>query len=164
MFSKKSQKQSGFTLIELMIVVTIIGILASIAVPAYRDYTIRARVGESASVFYPVKTDTAVFWSERGVLPVDLEDLEHIPITPASYIGDYVATLDMALSAVTVTFKDVNTGLNEWGGNKLGGPTGAAGQTIIFTATIGNNANVNWRVSGNMDSKYWPETSGNDGV
>ena len=67
----KSQKQSGFTLIELMIVVTIIGILASIAVPAYRDYTIRTRVGECASLFGIIKTESSIYYSENGTLPFD---------------------------------------------------------------------------------------------
>lgn len=65
------QKQKGFTLIELMIVVAIIGILAAIAIPAYQDYTIRARVTEALSVAGAAKTTVSENISNAGgVLPV----------------------------------------------------------------------------------------------
>ena len=69
--------QKGFTLIELMIVVAIIGILAAIAVPAYQDYTIRSRVSEGASLAGATKTAIDVMFSETG-------NLSGIPTTPAS--------------------------------------------------------------------------------
>ena len=89
----RAGRQSGFTLIELMIVVTIIGVLASIAVPVYRDYTIRVRVSEAASVFAPVKADISLFYSENGTLPVDLTALDRIANNPASFEGEYVDSL-----------------------------------------------------------------------
>ncbi len=60
--------QKGFTLIELMIVVAIIGILAALAIPAYQDYTIKSRVSEGSSVAGAAKTAIEVFWSEKGNL------------------------------------------------------------------------------------------------
>jgi type IV pilus assembly protein PilA len=63
------QAQKGFTLIELMIVVAIIGILAAIAIPAYQNYTIRAQVTEGLSLADTMKTAVGEFYSEHGTLP-----------------------------------------------------------------------------------------------
>ena len=65
----KKQLQQGFTLIELMIVVAIIGILAAIAIPAYQDYTIRAQVTEGLSLMDGAKTAVAEYYTNRGVFP-----------------------------------------------------------------------------------------------
>ena len=61
--------QKGFTLIELMIVVAIIGILAAIAIPAYNDFTIRSKVTEVVNMAGVCKTSVAEFFQSRGVLP-----------------------------------------------------------------------------------------------
>ncbi|NNC76809.1 MAG: pilin [Woeseiaceae bacterium] len=63
------KKQQGFTLIELMIVVAIIGILAAIAIPAYQDYTIRAQVSEGLSLAAGAKVAVAEYYQDRGVYP-----------------------------------------------------------------------------------------------
>lgn len=67
-------KQQGFTLIELMIVVAIIGILAAVAIPAYQDYTIRAQVTEGLSLASGAKTAVAEYWSSNGTLPSNNSD------------------------------------------------------------------------------------------
>ena len=63
------KKQQGFTLIELMIVVAIIGILAAIAIPAYQDYTIRAQVSEGLNLAGGAKAAVTEYFQDRGVLP-----------------------------------------------------------------------------------------------
>jgi len=64
-----SKRQSGFTLIELMIVVAIIGILAAIAIPTYTDYTARSQVSEAMNLLDGVKTPVAEFFADQGHYP-----------------------------------------------------------------------------------------------
>ncbi len=66
-----NDEQHGFTLIELMIVVAIIGILAAIAIPAYQDYTIRAQVSEGLTLAAGAKTAVSEYFLERGAWPTD---------------------------------------------------------------------------------------------
>jgi type IV pilus assembly protein PilA len=65
------KKQQGFTLIELMIVVAIIGILAAIAIPAYQDYTIRAQVSEGINLSAGAKAAISEYYMDKGVLPAN---------------------------------------------------------------------------------------------
>ena len=84
--------QKGFTLIELMIVIAIIGILAAIAIPAYQNYTIRAQVPEGLSLAAGWKTAVSEFYAQNGAFPVGSNangDATHIAVAGAS-TGKYV--------------------------------------------------------------------------
>ncbi|BAV33226.1 fimbrial protein [Sulfuricaulis limicola] len=139
--------QQGFTLIELMIVVAIIGILAAIAVPAYQDYTIRSRVSEAASLSGAVRTAIDVAFSEGF-------DLGSIPTTPeslnisasTSYKSKYVSKVAYtANGTITVTLKNT---VNELGTAK--------GGTVIYGPT-NQGGNLSWTVTGSVPTKYRPK-------
>src|SRR5689334_19860032 len=84
-------KVDGFTLIELMIVVVIVGLLAMFAVPAYQDYTIRSKVSEAASVMGPTRTAIDVAYSDGNPL-TDLPPRVSLSLLgAASYKGRYVS-------------------------------------------------------------------------
>jgi type IV pilus assembly protein PilA len=93
------QIQKGFTLIELMIVVAIIGILAAIAIPAYQDYTIRAQVTEGLNLAAPVKTAIAEYYANNGTWPSALIGNAPALGYTASPSGKYVSSI--ALGATT---------------------------------------------------------------
>jgi len=96
--------QKGFTLIELMIVVAIIGILAAIAIPAYQDYTARAQVTEAFNLGAAQKLAVTEYHSNWGVWPTDNESAGISADTKIK--GTYVEKVNVKGSQITATIKD----------------------------------------------------------
>lgn len=104
------KKYQGFTLIELMIVIAILGILVAIALPAYQDYTVRARVSEAVAQTAPAKLAVAETASARGVLATSIADNAAAGFSFPTNGTDYVASISIANGVITTTTRDTGAG------------------------------------------------------
>ncbi|NVJ60807.1 MAG: pilin [Gammaproteobacteria bacterium] len=103
--------QKGFTLIELMIVVAIIGILAAVAIPAYQDYTIRTQVSEGMAIASEAKTAVNEYRVNRGRMPAN--NTSAGLAAAAAIQGNYVSQVAVVDGVITVTYgNNVNTAVN----------------------------------------------------
>lgn len=125
------KKQQGFTLIELMIVIAILGILMAIAIPAYQDYTVRARVSEGLTLAAAAKMAVAETRSSMGTWPDNNDEAGSFKTIDSTYVDAIYVDSN---GVIRVEFAD-NPALAE-----------AAGTTMIITPTY--NGSIQWSCNG----------------
>lgn len=142
--------QKGFTLIELMIVIAIIGILAVIALPAYQDYTARAQVSEAFALAEGQKAAVVEYYADKGAYPSS--NAAAGVADKAKITGKYVNEVAIGGKGVitaTMKEKNVNAAISK--------------KTLTLTpeASVSNDATKNpgsftWKCGGTIDKKYRP--------
>jgi len=137
--------QKGFTLIELMIVVAIIGILAAVAIPSYQDYTTRAKVSEGYAGAMAIKTAVAEYHASNAEFPTNLAS---VGITTTVEGTNYKTIAIGAAGVITVTY------------NKIGSAV-ANNATVVLTPNA-TGGNITWACTGSdggtVATKYRPQT------
>ena len=143
-----TEGQKGFTLIELMIVLAIVGVLAAVAIPAYRDYTVRAKIQEGVNLSNPHRTvlDNAC---REATLEEGMDNAALGLAASTDYSGKYSSEAALNVSSdteamVTVTLKSIGSAVDE-------------GDTVVYTGKCGSGRMI-WTIDGTVASKFLPKS------
>ncbi|MCL5865344.1 pilin [Neisseria meningitidis] len=159
--------QKGFTLIELMIVIAIVGILAAVALPAYQDYTARAQVSEAILLAEGQKSAVTEYYLNHGIWPGDNSSAG---VASASDIkGKYVQKVEVAKGVITAEM--LSSGVNKeikgkklspWAKRQDGSVKWFCGQPVTRTAAATDDDvtadTANGNGNGKIDTKHLPST------
>ena len=137
--------QTGFTLIELMIVIAILGILAAIAIPAYQDYSIRAKISEAINTAAPAKLAVSEYFQSEGGLPDSRTEAGTSDVT-TNFVSE------LTVDANGRIFITVNTATDPGTGATTVGCTNLAVMLTPTTAGVTATGAVNWTCSGVQDN------------
>jgi type IV pilus assembly protein PilA len=147
------RRGAGFTLIELMIVVAIIGIVAAIAIPAYRTNVVRARVGQAIAFVAPYKAQVTEKYVELGRLPIDPSDAENIEYYETS-TSNFI---------YRVRWSRMRQALEVWTGAAAGSELN--GKILFLKPTVQSGGTLTWVCSDHLEvasfqveKKYLPTT------
>ena len=147
----QTKKQSGFTLIELMIVVAIIGILAAIAIPAYQDYIARSQMSEAMTLAGGLKANVAEVFSQDGTCPDNSGGAANGISTATDINGEYVLSVTTggtaaATGGCTIEAKMKATGVAQ----------SIQSDTLTLTMSNADKGSMVWACTSTADDKYLP--------
>ena len=143
MKNMKQARQQGFTLIELMIVIAIVGILSAVALPAYQDYTERAKLSEALAIAGEAKTSIAEYVAIQGSLPADT-NAAGLSDNPS---GMMVSAQSVTNGVLTLTLSGTSSDASYFG------------ESIVFTPTRSGNSIDSWACTvsdADKVAKYMP--------
>lgn len=142
---------SGFTLIELMVVVAIIGMLASFAIPQYNEFILRSDAASALNAFRPLQVNITEYNARYAALPPTSTELKNsfgVSTNPSDYAAGKIKSIEVGnLGKLTGTFIDASGGV----------PEPIAGKTFSLVPTRSSSGHLTWSSeAGTLDAKYLP--------
>ena len=145
-----NSKDQGFNLIDIMVVVALIGILASLAIPSYRAYKVRTQVAEGIAAVNPIKDEMAYYYTIKGNFPLSNNELG---IVPADFASKIIKSISINNSGDIVTsFKAIGNQIQD-------------GESIEFQHSMDQSGSIEWLCkpsdTNGVDFKYIPASCRN---